>query len=131
MPYPFFIRSSWTKTNLGLFKLNEPYNLSLLFSSLIVARDYRNRRIGDFLKELRLSKGHVSCILSICKTIQNIQSLEPRFETDEWKIYFLTTMMTNKEAPEISKESKKKNFPFTIRMKQYEIWLPLMGLSLL
>ena len=58
----------------------------------IVARDYRNRRIGDFLKELRLTEGRGTGFTVIYQALKSNNSLEPIFETDEQSSYFLTTI---------------------------------------
>jgi ATP-dependent DNA helicase RecG len=58
----------------------------------IVARDYRNRRIGDFLKELRLTEGRGTGFPVIYRTLELNDSPNPVFETDEQSTYFLTTI---------------------------------------
>jgi ATP-dependent DNA helicase RecG len=65
----------------------------------IVARDYRNRRIGDFLKELRLTEGRGTGFPVIYRTLELNDSPKPVFETDEQSTYFLTTIYA-KEFPE-------------------------------
>lgn len=58
----------------------------------IVARDYRNRRIGDFLKELHLTEGRGTGFPIIYSSMQQNGSPEPVFETDEQCTYFLTVL---------------------------------------
>ncbi|MBD1399039.1 putative DNA binding domain-containing protein [Pontibacter sp. JH31] len=58
----------------------------------IVARSYRNRRIGDFLKELRLTEGRGTGIPKIRRTMLLNDSPAPIFETDEARNYFLVTL---------------------------------------
>ena len=58
----------------------------------IVAREYRNRRIGDFLKELRLTEGRGTGFPTIYKTMADNGSPEPVFETDANSTYFLVTL---------------------------------------
>ncbi|WP_162054551.1 RNA-binding domain-containing protein [Pontibacter pamirensis] len=58
----------------------------------IVARSYRNRRIGDFLKELRLTEGRGTGIPKIRRTMRVNGSPNPVFETDEARNYFLVTL---------------------------------------
>ncbi len=58
----------------------------------IVARDYRNRRIGDFLKELRLTEGRGTGFPVIYRALELNDSPKPVFETDEQSSYFLTTI---------------------------------------
>jgi ATP-dependent DNA helicase RecG len=58
----------------------------------IVAREYRNRRIGDFLKELHLTEGRGTGFPTIYKTMADNGSPKPAFETDVDSTYFLTTL---------------------------------------
>lgn len=57
----------------------------------IIARDYRNRRIGDFLKELRLTEGRGTGFPAIYDAMATNGSPDPQFETDE-KSYVLVTL---------------------------------------
>lgn len=61
----------------------------------IVARDYRNRRIGDFLKEIHLTEGRGTGFPAIYKAMANNNSPDPVFETNEQCTYFLTTLGVN------------------------------------
>lgn len=64
----------------------------------IVARDYRNRRIGDFLKELDLTEGRGTGFPTIYRAMRNNGSPEPVFETDDQSTYFLTVLpVVNRE----------------------------------
>jgi ATP-dependent DNA helicase RecG len=58
----------------------------------VVARRYRNRRVGEFLKELRLTEGRGTGVPSIFKAMRDNGSPEPRFETDEHRSYFTTVL---------------------------------------
>jgi ATP-dependent DNA helicase RecG len=58
----------------------------------VVARRYRNRRIGEFLKELRLTEGRGTGVPSIFKAMRDNGSPEPWFETDEDRTYFTTIL---------------------------------------
>lgn len=69
-----------------------PVNKEDLKKDRIVARSYRNRRIGDFLKELRLTEGRGTGIPKIRRTMVLNGSPEPIFETDEARNYFLVTL---------------------------------------
>ena len=51
--------------------------------------DYRNRRIGDFLKELHLTEGRSTGFPKIRQALRQNGSPEPVFETDERNSYFL------------------------------------------
>jgi len=54
-----------------------------------VSRRYRNRRIGEFFKELDLTEGRSTGIAKIMRAIQRNGSPTPIFETDEGHSYFL------------------------------------------
>ena len=49
----------------------------------IFIRRYRNRQIGNLLKELKLTEGKCTGIPTIIKALQNNGSPQPLFETDE------------------------------------------------
>jgi ATP-dependent DNA helicase RecG len=59
---------------------------------IIRNKRYRNRRIGDFLKELDMTEGRGTGIPIIRKEMAKNGSPEPRFETDENHSYFITTL---------------------------------------
>lgn len=58
----------------------------------MIARKYRNRRIGEFLKELKLTEGRNTGIPKIKRALKNNGSREPSFETNETRDYFITTI---------------------------------------
>jgi ATP-dependent DNA helicase RecG len=58
----------------------------------IVARRYRNRRIGEFLKELDLTEGRSTGIPKIREAMRRNGSPPPRFDTDEERTYFLAEL---------------------------------------
>lgn len=61
------------------------------------ARKYRNRRIGDFLKELGLTEGRATGIPTIQKQLM-INGNEPAtIETDDDRTYFLITIPCRKD----------------------------------
>jgi len=57
-----------------------------------VGRRYRNRRIGEFLKELELSEGRNTGIPTIQKAMADNGSPATRFETDEDRTYLLVRL---------------------------------------
>lgn len=69
-----------------------PLNKEKLRTGNIVARKYRNRRIGDFLKELHLTEGRGTGIPKIIRAMSNNGSPTPIFDTDDDLSYFLTTL---------------------------------------
>lgn len=58
----------------------------------IVARKYRNRRVGDFLKELRLTEGRATGFPTIYNSMQQNGSPKPVFDTDDEYTYFLAVL---------------------------------------
>jgi ATP-dependent DNA helicase RecG len=66
--------------------------LEALAGEKIVARRYRNRRIGEFLKELDLTEGRSTGIPKIRRAMATNGSPPPRFSTDEGRTYFLVEL---------------------------------------
>jgi len=62
----------------------------------MVSRRYRNRRIGDFLKELKLVEGRNTGIPTILKAMKQNGSELPVFETDDERSY-LTVILPVQE----------------------------------
>ena len=58
-----------------------------------VSRRYRNRRIGEFLKELHLTEGRNTGFQKIIRALKANGSPMPIFETDNDRTYFLTTIL--------------------------------------
>jgi ATP-dependent DNA helicase RecG len=63
-----------------------------------VSRRYRNRRIGDFLKELDLTEGRSTGISKILKVMKENGSPPPEFETDDERSYFLIRLPAHAKA---------------------------------
>lgn len=57
-----------------------------------VSRRYRNRRVGEFLKELHLTEGRNTGFRKILRSLEQNGSPAPLFETDEARLYFLVTL---------------------------------------
>ena len=68
---------------------DESIQLAALNQDRIVARRYRNRRVGDFLKELKLTEGRGTGIPKIHKAMAGNGSPKPRIETDDGRTFFL------------------------------------------
>jgi ATP-dependent DNA helicase RecG len=72
-----------------------------------VTRRYRNRRIGEFLKELNLTEGRGTGIPKILRAIQKNGSPLPVFDTDDDRTYFVARFPIHPGAPHrITKEEK-------------------------
>lgn len=104
----------------------------------IIARKYRNRRIGEFLKELKLTEGRNTGIPKIKRALKNNGSKEPEFETNETRDYFITTIFMHdgfeNEISNKTKTSDKTSDKILNYLKQNEyitttIASELLGLS--
>lgn len=65
---------------------------------------YRNRRIGEFLKELKLTEGRGTGIPKIRKALSVNGSPEPMFETDDERSYFQVELFIHPLAKTSSDE---------------------------
>lgn len=75
-------------------------------------RRYRNRRIGDFLKELHLTEGRNTGFKKILNALETNGSPKPEFETDDDRSYFITRLFVHeaflKEETKRSQKGVKK-----------------------
>ena len=62
----------------------------------VKSRRYRNRRIGEFLKELHLTEGRNTGFRKILAALAKNGSPLPEFETDEAHDYFITRLFLRK-----------------------------------
>lgn len=62
----------------------------------------RNRRIGEFLKELRLAEGRGTGLPKIYRTMRDNGSGDPAFDFDEQRTYFRVTLPAHPEYAAIS-----------------------------
>mgnify|MGYP000849671075 FL=1 len=69
-----------------------PVDNEALKEKRVVSRDYRNRRIGDFLKELDLTEGRATGFPKIYREMERNESPSPVFITDKDKTSFLTVL---------------------------------------
>lgn len=69
-----------------------PITPAVLTQQRVVARDYRNRRVGDFLRELHLTEGRATGLPKIRRAMQTNGSPPPVFTMDDAQAYFLTTL---------------------------------------
>ena len=63
-----------------------------------VSRRYRNRRIGEFLKELDLTEGRSTGVPKILRAMERNGSPPPEFESDEDRTYFLVRLPVHERA---------------------------------
>lgn len=77
----------------------------------LVSRRYRNRRIGDYLKELKLVEGRNTGIPTILRAMKQNGSESPQFLTDEDRSYFTVRLPVNNcflTGPETHAEPARK-----------------------
>lgn len=82
-----------------------------LINYRLISRRYRNRRIGDFLKELKLVEGRNTGIPTILKALKDNSSPMPSFETDAERTYF--TVILHVQGEFAVKQSEKTEAPAT------------------
>ena len=63
-----------------------------------VSRRYRNRRIGEFLKELELAEGRSTGVPKILRAMRQNGSPAPIFESDEDRTWFLVRLPVHERA---------------------------------
>jgi ATP-dependent DNA helicase RecG len=83
----------------------------------ILPRRYRNRRLGDFLKELDLTEGKATGIPMIKSVLSKNGSPEAQFETDDDRSFFQVTLRIHPEfinEGDIVKSSDLKDYSETI-----------------
>ena len=78
--------------------------LDQLRAGRAVPRRYRNRRIGEFLKELDLTEGRATGIPKILRAMRDNGSPPPEFETDDDYSYFLVRLPVHPEAAMVTTE---------------------------
>lgn len=85
-----------------------PVDNKMLKKERVVAREYRNRKIGGFLKELKLTEGRGTGIPIIHSELGKNGSPPPVLETDEERSYFLCTIkihpLTDTTKPQRDKD---------------------------
>ena len=69
----------------------------------VYSRRYRNRRIGEFLKDLHLTEGRNTGFKKILRAIRTNGSPLPEFETDEAHDYFVTRLFVHERFYEEQK----------------------------
>ena len=57
----------------------------------------RNRRVGEFLRNLRLAEGRLTGVSKIYRALRENGSPPPKFDFDEFRSYFRTTLYAHSE----------------------------------
>ncbi|MBR5965115.1 MAG: putative DNA binding domain-containing protein [Treponema sp.] len=73
----------------------------------LVSKRYRNRRIGDFLKELKLIEGRNTGIPTMLRSLKNNGSGLPKFKTDKERSFFTVEIPVHKDF--LPEGAKQKN----------------------
>ena len=81
-----------------------PVDNEALKKARVVARIYRNRRIGEFLKELNLTEAKGTGFPTIRRAMSKNGSPSPVFEMDSDKTYFITILKVHPKSFKISQE---------------------------
>ena len=84
----------------------------------MISRRYRNRRIGDFLKELKLVEGRNTGIPTILRAMETNGSQLPVFETDENRTYFTVILPVNKHFLSLPEKEIQVSVPKKIKKKR-------------
>ncbi len=87
----------------------------------MISRRYRNRRIGDFLKELKLVEGRNTGIPTILRAMENNGSQPPIFETDAQRTYFTVILPVHKAFLRPNTSDVKKTVKSKRRRNHAEI----------
>jgi ATP-dependent DNA helicase RecG len=73
-------------------------SMAALRKRSFVSRRYRNRRIGEFLKELDLTEGRGTGLPKIMRALKRNGSPPPRFETDTGRTHFVVRFPVHPHA---------------------------------
>ena len=87
-----------------------PLNNQAMAKEIVSAGAYRNRRIGDFLKELNLTEGRETGFPKIRRSMKSNGSPAPTFKTDKGRTYFTATLPERQLSPTESNAIAKVNF---------------------
>lgn len=71
-------------------------------------RRYRNRRIGDILKELHLTEGRNTGFGKILRTLEENGSPKPEFETDDDHSYFISRLFVHEAFLRSGKKEREQ-----------------------
>ena len=72
-----------------------------------VSRRYRNRRVGEFLKELELTEGRSTGIPKILRAMKQNGSPLPEFESDDDRSYFIIRLTARQDGDRPAEETIK------------------------
>ncbi len=99
---------------------DETISMDELVTGRAIARRYRNRRIGEFLKELELSEGRGTGIPKILAAMETNGSPAPTFDTDPGRISLLVRLPIHKDTPANPDDSDQARDQARDQVKQLE-----------
>jgi len=76
-----------------------------------VSRRYRNRRIGEFLKELELTEGRSTGIPKILRAMEANGASAPEFESDDDRTSYLIRLPVHPRAEQLAEEAPPQVTP--------------------
>ena len=90
-----------------------PLNKDNINDEIVISKRYRNRRIGDFLKELKLTEGKNTGFRKIRAAMKNNGSPAPIFITDEERVQFITQLKIHEDfiGPSVEPLNEPLNEP--------------------
>lgn len=108
-----------------------PIDKKMLKQQRVVAREYRNRKLGSFLKELKLTEGRGTGLPIIYRSLEVNGSPPPLFETDDDRSYFLCTLAVHPLAKTIlgSEERLSRDIDNQLVFKDLNEINPYLSLS--
>jgi ATP-dependent DNA helicase RecG len=84
-----------------------PVDKEMLKKERIVTREYRNRKLGGFLKELKLTEGRGTGLPIIYNSLEINGSPPPLFETDDDRSYFLSVIKVHPLTQQVDTQGTK------------------------
>lgn len=107
-----------------------PVTKEMLKERRIVARTYRNRRVGDFFKELKLTEGRASGFPTIYDSMEKNGSPKPIFNTDDNFSFFLCVLPINPLFEKIGISDRERSIlSYCINPKKRSAILEYLGLQ--
>lgn len=104
---------------LGKDNLNNP---------IVTSRLYRNSRLGDALKELKLTEGRCTGFPKIRRALKTNGSPPPYFETDDDRTYFMVTLKIHPKVKKMAAELGPKRAEKTVEMTVEKTVEKILGL---
>jgi ATP-dependent DNA helicase RecG len=84
-------------------------NMERFTEGKVKARKYRNRRIGEFLREIDLSEKQSTGITKVLRELRKNGSPPPEFETDDERHYMIATVRAREGFETYTEKSAQKN----------------------